>query len=435
MSSKHLHAALADVDFVDLHAEGLHEPVGIAVGLVRRGKPRHRVGLHAGAGIAQQIHRPCRDDESMGGIEAAGDADDDVFDPRGLQALGQPLDLDVVGLVAALVALCRVRRHIGKAGVLPGKRDAPLRDLHGEGHLPVPFGPVSEDPGVLAETRKTHPVLDEAVQVDVGKDHLRLLCESLRFGKQRAVLIGHGLAVPGQVRRRLAGTRRRIEVSRNASCRLVGRQAVAVFGFADGDVRGREVGEHRGTGQRRKARRGNGDPEVFADFDVKHEPRDVFHLEEQVRPERNIPLPAECDRLRQGILGGAELPALVILPVIRQVGFQGDSQDPAAIHDDGAVEEKRVNPERRPHDEDRVQALCLFQDKAQCFLDPLQEGFLVKEVLVGVGRKPQLREQGEKGLICCGLLRQGDRLFRVEAHIGDADLGDANGGPDEAVAV
>ena len=355
--------------------------------------------------------------------------------PEAFRRLRQPLDLDVVGLVAALVAFCRVRRHVGEAGVLPDQRDSPLRELHGEGHLPEPLDPVPEDPGVLAEARETHPVLDEAVQVDVGKDHLRFLCESLRFGKQRAVLVGHGLAVPGQVRRRFAGARRRIEVGRHASGRLVGRQAVPVFGFADGDVRGREVGEHRGAGQRRKARRGHGDPEVFADLDVEREARDVLHLEEKVRPERDIPLPAECDRLRQGVLGRAELPALVILPVIGQVGLQGNTQDPAAVHDDGAVEEKRVDTQRRPHDEDRVQALCLFQDKAQSFPDPLQQRFLVKEVLVGVGRKPQLREQGEEGLLRRCLLRQPDRLLRVEAHIGDADLGDADGGPDETVAV
>ena len=82
-----------------------------------------------------------------------------------------------------------------------------------------------------------------------------------------------------------------------------------------------------------------------------------------------------------------------------------------------------------------LRPLVFSRTTPQGFLNPLQERFLVKEVLVGVGRKAQLRENRKEGLLRRGLLRQADRLLRVEAHIGDADLGDANSGPDEAVAV
>jgi len=433
--AEHLHAARADVDLVGLHAQGLHQAVGVPVRLVRRGKARHGVGFHAGPGPAQQVHRPGRHDERVGGVEAAGDADDDVPDPRGLQPRGQTLDLDVVGLVAALVALRGVGRHVGEAGIGPCQQDASLRGLHGEAHPAEPLDAVPQDPGVLAEARQAHPVLDEAVQVDVGEDHLRLAGKALRLAEQRAVLVSHGLAVPGQVRRRLPGPRRRVEVGRHAAGRLVGRQAVPVLRLADGDVRGREVGQDRGACQRRKARRRHGDPEVLADLDVEGKPRDVLRLEDQIRPEGDVPLAAEAHRLRQGVLGGAELAALVELAVVGQVGFQGRPQDPAPVHHDAAVEEERVDPQGRPHDEDRAETLRPLEEEAQGIPDPLQQGFLVKEVLVAVGREPEFREQGEEGLLCRGFLGQRDRLFRVERHVGDADLGDADGGPDEAVAV
>ncbi len=106
--------------------ERLHQAEGVAVGFLGRGKAGHRVGQDMGAGQLQQIHRPGGDDQGVRGVEPAGDADDDLVDSRGFQTLGQSLNLDVVGLVAALIPLGGVRRDVGKAGVFPVEEETPL---------------------------------------------------------------------------------------------------------------------------------------------------------------------------------------------------------------------------------------------------------------------------------------------------------------------
>ncbi len=124
---EHLHAARPDVDFVRFDAQRLHQAQGIAVGFLGCGKTGHRVGQDVGAGEAQEIHGPGGDDQGMGGVEAARNADDDLVDPRGLQALRQTLNLDVVGLVAALVPFGGIRRDVGKTGDIPGRGGVALR--------------------------------------------------------------------------------------------------------------------------------------------------------------------------------------------------------------------------------------------------------------------------------------------------------------------
>ena len=123
---EHLHAARPDVDLVRFHAQRLHQAEGVAVGLFGCGKTGHRIGQDMGAGQIQEVHRPGGDDQGMRGVEPAGDADDDLVDPGGFQPLGQSLNLDIVGLVAALVPLGGIRRDVGKAGVFPVEEEAPL---------------------------------------------------------------------------------------------------------------------------------------------------------------------------------------------------------------------------------------------------------------------------------------------------------------------
>ena len=70
-----------------------------------------------------------RDQRRLGRIQATRDADHDLLQARGLEALHQALDLDVVDLLAALVAARRVRRHVREALDPAVERQAALRPL------------------------------------------------------------------------------------------------------------------------------------------------------------------------------------------------------------------------------------------------------------------------------------------------------------------
>ncbi len=208
---EHLEAARADVQLVGLHPQDLHQPEGIGVGLVRGGEARHGVGLDVAPGQLEEIHGPGRYDEGVGGIQAAGDTDDHVADPRRLEPLGQALDLDVVGLVTSLVPLAGVGGDVRETGVFPGQKNSRAPgDVEIETDPPERPHPVAVGPGVLAEARETHPVLGQTVQIDVGVDDLRLRGEAGRFRQEIAVFVDHGVAVPGQIRRRFPRPRRRV---------------------------------------------------------------------------------------------------------------------------------------------------------------------------------------------------------------------------------
>ncbi len=49
-------------------------------------------------------------------------------------------------------------------------------------------------------------------------------------------------------------------------------------------------------------------------------------LEDQIGAEGDLLLAAEADGFRESLFGGAELAALVELPVIGEIGFNGDSR-------------------------------------------------------------------------------------------------------------
>ena len=56
---------------------------------------------------------------------------------------------------------------------------------------------------------------------------------------------------------------------------------------------------------------------------------DVADLEQEVGAEGDLLLAAELDGFRERLFGRAELAGLVELPVIGEVGFNGDPDDPA----------------------------------------------------------------------------------------------------------
>jgi hypothetical protein len=59
----------------------------------------------------------------------------------------------------------------------------------------------------LPEAALPHALLGEPFQIKLGRQELRLVAESFRFGDQHAVLVHHGMPVPTEVRRGFARSR------------------------------------------------------------------------------------------------------------------------------------------------------------------------------------------------------------------------------------
>ncbi|KAG1581373.1 hypothetical protein G6F46_015370 [Rhizopus delemar] len=119
---QHLQAAGADVDLGRRATHHRHQAARLLQRAGAGGKARHRDGQDVRTRQAQRIHGLGADQQRVGGVQPAGNADDDLGHLAGGQALHQGLHLDVVDLFAPGVAALRVGRHIGKARHAPLKR-------------------------------------------------------------------------------------------------------------------------------------------------------------------------------------------------------------------------------------------------------------------------------------------------------------------------
>ncbi len=162
---------------------------------------------------------------------------------------------------------------------------------------------------------------------------------------------------------------------------------------------------------------------------------DVTCREDQIRPKGDAFLTAEVDGRDDRLLRGGELAALIEFPVVGQIGLDGDAEDPAPVDGDAAVEEAVFHLQGGADDDHRPEPPGGGDYFPQPVPDGQQQGLLMEEVLVGIGRDPQLREEGEDGVIG---RRPPGQLYRrpdVEIHIGHLHLRDANGSADKAVGV
>ena len=64
-----------------------------------------------------------------------------------------------------------------------------------------------------------------------------------------------------------------------------------------------------------------------------------------------------------------------------------------------------------------------------------EQGLLMEEVFVGIGGEAQFGKEGKDGLLPGRLPGKADGLLGIEPGIGDLYRGDADRGPDEAMAV
>src|SRR5213076_3392142 len=129
--------------------------------------------------------------------------------------------------------------------------------------------------GENAEGRLPHAVLAQRDQIDVGHDRAPVEREALGLGDHLATLGDEAVAVPGEVRRRLAEAGGAVHLDRQVLRGRGAHQLLTVLPLADRDVRGREVREHGGAGERRQRPGRHRRPQVLADVGVQHEAGEV----------------------------------------------------------------------------------------------------------------------------------------------------------------
>ena len=139
---------------------------------------------------------------------------------------------------------------------------------------------------IVVERAHAHALLAEQVEIDIGDRGLVVLGEALGLRQDRAVFVDAGLTVPGKIGGGLAGAGRGVEIGRHAARRLRHAQHAPRVRLADGDVAGRQVGEHRRAGQRGASAGRHRHPEVLADFGMHDQIGQVFGGEQQVGAER-----------------------------------------------------------------------------------------------------------------------------------------------------
>ena len=137
---QHLARGRPDVELLPGDAERLHEVDGVGLRARARREPGHREPADVRARQAEPVARLGGDDEGVGGVEAAGDADDDRRHPGrvatadGAHPLLQPRDLDVVRLVAVEGEAGLVVGDEGEAVDGPAQPEVARREPETERH-------------------------------------------------------------------------------------------------------------------------------------------------------------------------------------------------------------------------------------------------------------------------------------------------------------
>ena len=206
---QHAFAARPDVDLVRAATHRLHQPARLFERARAGREAGHGVGQDVGARQAGAVHRGGADEQRMGRVEAARDADDELLCAGCRDALQQRIDLDVVDLHAALVAPRHVVGHIREAvdGALQRAwKVVRQAQLEADAAEPAQQQSVLVDRG--AERVLPHALARDALQVDIGADEMRTGDEARRFDEQIAAFVDQRLAVPAEVGCRFPETRR-----------------------------------------------------------------------------------------------------------------------------------------------------------------------------------------------------------------------------------
>ena len=250
---------------------------------------------------------------------------------------------------------------------------------------------------VVVEGALPRPLLPQQVEVDVGDRHLRRPSGSAR---SRRAARRSRRSWPGRPRRDRWSTRpprRRRRVGGQAARRLRLAQQPPRLGLADGDVAGRQVGEHRRAGQRRRAAGGTGTQKSSQISACTTRPGTSVGREQQIGAERRGRAPPIADRLAAVPVARGEMPLLVELAVVRQVDLRHDAEQPAAVDGERAVVEPAADgaAARRPAAPAAGPADPATQ-RVDGVLDRVEQRVLQQQVVDRVAGEREFGEHGER---------------------------------------
>ena len=288
--------------------------------------------------------------------------------------------------------------------------------------------------GAVAERTLPRAFGQKAADVDVGENEFRLVGKARRLCEQRAILMDHRLAVPGEVSGRLALPCGRIDIGRKAARRMRRAKRLPEVGLADDGVRRREVDEHRGACERGARGRRDRNPNVLANLHMDREPREIARLDEDVGA-KGRDLARDRNLFAGNVPARGEMPLLVKLAVVRQIDFRRDGQNPPAQDRDGAVVEPPEAPQRRADDDERMNVARGRNDGGKSRLDRAKQRVLLQKIIDGVGRNPQFREKHKRRARPASLQRHLDRARGVEGGVRDTHARRRRRDADEAVVV
>ena len=437
MSVEHLLRRGGDVDLLERDAERLGQPGGVRAGRVPRREARHREGVDVAARAAQPVHRARRDDQRVGRVEAAADADHHLGRRRCRTAAAR----------ARRPGCCRPRSSRARAARGRRARTGTGRPCvaarcrrRGGCELELDAcGTPRSGRRRCAGCRRRCPGGCRSwrmpVEVDVGDRHPRAVGEPVALGEQVAALVDHRLAVPATGRSSTRpGPRPRRRTPRCSARSTLTDQQGAVLGARDRDRAAGQVGQHGGAGQVASALGGIGTHMSSQISTCSLRSGHVGRAEDQVRTERHPPV-GHADRRTAAVVARREVPPLVELPVGRQVGLGRDAQDHAAVDDHRAVEDPGAVDQRCADDQHRPQRGGRGDHLGDRRVRGVEQRVLEQQVVDGVAGQAQLREHRDRDAVLVGLLGHRDDLRRVGRGVGDGHGQRARRDPREPVRV
>ncbi len=367
-------------------------------------------------------------------FEPARDPDHQLLEPGRLEPLRQALHLDVVGLVAI------VGQHRRVGGDERETLD-PAAQLQPAGRRgPCEIDPAKRrrcregEPGAIAEGVGAHALLTDAAEIDIGDRDLRAGAEPLGFGQVLADLEDAGLAVPGEIGRRLAGTGRGIGIGGDAARRLRGAQEAPHLRLADDDIAGRQVEQYLGAGRRASRARRRRHPQILANLDMKRETSRAAGGKQQIDAERRH-VPGHRDRAVAHALARGEMAPLVEFAVVRQEHLRHHPEQLPAMDDEAAIVEMPPGAQRRADDEQRRQLFAGGNQPVDLGGHGIEHGILKQQIVDRIGRQAQLRKHHQRDACLVGGGDEIERLIGVLRRLGDRDLRHAGADPHELVAI
>jgi hypothetical protein len=158
------------------------------------------------------------------------------------------------------------------------------------------------------------------------------------------------------------------------------------------------------------------------------------HFEEDVAAEGHL-LAGDPQHRLEGVLCRGEVAFLVELAVVRPVGLGHRAEDAPAMDGQRAVEQGALRPQRRADQQDRQQFEAGPTQFLQAALDLVEQGILEEQVVVAVGRQPQLREYRDPRPLPVGLAGQLQSGEQVSPRVGRCDPWSAGCDAEEALRV